>query len=59
MKIKPKTKAKVEKPVQKHVWGRVTESKQRTVTMICTCGNKYIKTRKGQTECLWCLLSVR
>ena len=51
-------KTKSKKEPQKHVWGRVTESKQRTVTLLCECGNKYIKTRKGQIMCLWCIAKV-
>ena len=59
MAIKPKQKKKEPKAAEKHVWGRVRESKQRTETTVGPCGNKYIKTRKGQLECLWCLMAAR
>jgi hypothetical protein len=38
-----------------HVWGHWVQEARRTETLICECGNKYIKTRKHQTVCLWCL----
>jgi len=59
MAINSKNSKAAVKPAQKHVWGRVTESKQRTVTLVCDCGNKYIKTRKGQVKCLWCIAVIR
>jgi len=38
-----------------HIWGRWTPAARLTVTLVCSCGNKYIKTRKNQVVCLWCM----
>ncbi len=27
----------------------------KTTALVCTCGNKYIKTRRMQKECLTCI----
>jgi hypothetical protein len=27
----------------------------KTQVLLCTCGNRYIKTRPGQTECVRCM----
>jgi len=35
--------------------GRWIENPNETEVLICTCGNKYIKTREGQTVCLRCV----
>jgi len=29
----------------------------KTQVLVCTCGNRYIKTRPGQTVCIKCLFS--
>ncbi len=52
-KIRKKTEKVLEKVT--HRWGTWSPAAQRTQTSVCRCGNKYIKTRKGQTVCLWCL----
>ncbi|MFA6536242.1 MAG: hypothetical protein WC250_02215 [Candidatus Paceibacterota bacterium] len=31
----------------------------KTVILVCSCGNKYIKTRPDQEACLRCLVVVR
>ena len=31
----------------------------KTVILICTCGNKYIKTRPEQDTCLRCLVEIK
>jgi hypothetical protein len=38
-----------------HTWGKWVERPRRTETLVCTCGNRYIKTRKNQTECISCI----
>jgi len=48
--------AKVEEKVV-HTWGKWVERPRRTETVVCTCGNRYIKTRKNQTECLQCTIA--
>ncbi|MBX4211160.1 hypothetical protein KW783_04300 [Candidatus Parcubacteria bacterium] len=35
--------------------GKWIEKKTVTEVLVCSCGNKYLKTRKGQTECLRCM----
>ncbi|MHB1086864.1 MAG: hypothetical protein ACYCZ0_03900 [Minisyncoccota bacterium] len=35
--------------------GKWTDSTKEVVVVVCTCGNKYIKTREGQSECLSCV----
>ena len=35
--------------------GKWTDSTREVVVIVCRCGNKYIKTREGQEECLSCL----
>ncbi len=35
--------------------GHWIEKPNRTPIVVCPCGNKYLKTRAGQTKCLRCL----
>lgn len=35
--------------------GKWIDSPRAAIIVKCTCGNKYIKTREGQTQCLACL----
>ena len=30
----------------------------KTVVHVCTCGNRYLKTRPGQTKCLRCMAYI-
>ncbi len=34
--------------------GHWIEKKNVTPILVCTCGNRYLKTRHGQTKCLRC-----
>lgn len=43
----------VSKTFQKN--GKWIERPAGSNIIVCSCGNKYIKTRKGQEECLTCL----
>ncbi len=45
---------KVEEKVV-HTWGKWVERPRRTETLVCACGNRYIKTRKNQSECISCI----
>lgn len=49
---------KAPKEAQKliHTWGKWVERPRRTETLVCACGNRYIKTRKNQKECLQCMV---
>jgi len=49
---------KVEKEEEKliHTWGKWVERPRRTETLVCACGNRYIKTRKNQKECVPCMV---
>lgn len=42
-----------------HTWGKWVERPRRTETLVCACGNRYIKTRLRQTECLSCTIAHR
>jgi hypothetical protein len=44
---------KITKTFQKD--GRWIERTTKTVILICVCGNRYIKTRPRQVECLRCM----
>lgn len=35
--------------------GKWVEKKTRTEVLLCSCGAKYIKTRKEQTVCIRCI----
>ncbi len=35
--------------------GKWVEKPFLTEVPVCVCGNKYIKTRNGQTECIKCI----
>ncbi len=39
-----------------HTWGKWVERPRRTETLICACGNRYIKTRPKQKECIPCMV---
>ncbi|MEX2010266.1 MAG: hypothetical protein WD874_00480 [Parcubacteria group bacterium] len=47
-----KTKAK---PKHSNI-GKWVEKKTRSEILLCPCGAKYIKTRKGQGTCVKCLV---
>jgi hypothetical protein len=38
-----------------HKDGHWIENPRKTSVLVCTCGNKYLKTRHGQNKCLRCL----
>jgi len=38
--------------------GKWTENPNPTAVLVCSCGNKYIKTREGQGVCVRCLVKV-
>jgi hypothetical protein len=50
---KAKKEAEKERPVH-NTWGWIEWSRRSDILM-CTCGNKYLKTRKGQKKCLRCV----
>lgn len=39
--------------------GKWTEKVSAPAVVVCKCGNKYIKTRLRQRECLQCMTRVR
>ena len=39
-----------------HTWGKWVERPRRTETLVCACGNRYIKTRPRQKECIPCIV---
>jgi hypothetical protein len=39
-----------------HTWGKFIERPRRTETLVCHCGNRYIKTRPRQSECIPCMV---
>ncbi|MDP2648565.1 MAG: hypothetical protein Q8P19_01555 [bacterium] len=39
--------------------GKWIENPNEPAIEVCECGNKYIKTRKGQEVCLMCITDVR
>ena len=58
--LKKKILKVVEKPKEEekliHTWGKWVERPRRTETLVCACGNRYIKTRKNQKECVQCMV---
>ena len=59
--IKKKTTKMLKAPIKEaekliHTWGKWVERPRRTETLVCACGNRYIKTRKNQKECLQCVV---
>jgi len=45
-------------PVNTFQWrGKFVAKPEREKAPVCACGNKYLKTRKNQTECLRCILN--
>jgi hypothetical protein len=44
-----------DKKKQQNNWSHWTAPERRTVTLVCTCGMRYIKTRARQTTCLMCM----
>jgi hypothetical protein len=38
--------------------GRWVEKPRRSEILTCSCGNKYIKTRDNQTECVRCMTHI-
>jgi hypothetical protein len=44
-------------PTNTFQWrGKVAVKTEREKAPVCICGNKYLKTRKNQKECLICIL---
>jgi hypothetical protein len=41
-----------------HKDGHWVDKPHKTVILVCSCGNKYLKTRPGQSACLKCFLVV-
>jgi hypothetical protein len=39
--------------------GKWIDKPMKTIVLVCACGNKYIKTRHKQAECLRCLTEVK
>ena len=39
--------------------GKWIANPNKVAVVLCKCGNKYIKTREGQRECLRCLAKVK
>lgn len=35
--------------------GKWVERPGKTMIVVCSCGNKYIKTRENQTQCVRCI----
>jgi hypothetical protein len=58
VKTSPKTLAK---PVKKTVPqpGQYVYRPLKCAVISCSCGDKYIKTRKNQTHCLRCIIEGR
>jgi hypothetical protein len=44
-----------EKKKQQNNWSHWTAPERRTITLVCACGMRYIKTRARQTTCLMCM----
>ena len=42
-----------------HKDGHWIENPRKNMVLTCTCGNKYLKTRSGQTKCLTCMSQGR
>jgi len=38
-----------------HKDGHWIENPRKNMVLTCTCGNKYLKTRHGQSKCLRCI----
>lgn len=47
--------ASKQKPVH-NSWGNWVERPRQSEIHMCSCGNKYLKTRKGQSTCIRCIL---
>jgi len=54
-KVLAKATATKEEEKVVHTWGKWVERPRRTETLVCECGNRYIKTRLKQTECINCI----
>ncbi|HEV3245061.1 MAG TPA: hypothetical protein VG102_01765 [Candidatus Paceibacterota bacterium] len=39
--------------------GKWIDNPNELIVLVCTCGNKYIKTRPEQTHCLQCFLKEK
>jgi len=52
MKVKSQTKRK---PMIIHKIGKWIPKKTKSEILLCVCGNKYIKTRPRQVECILCI----
>lgn len=39
--------------------GKWVEKPGKTEVLVCACGNKYIKSRTGQTSCVRCIKPVK
>jgi len=57
MIMKPNIKVNSTRTFQKD--GKWIEKPSVTEVVICACGEKYIKTRRGQAECLKCMRDTR
>jgi len=40
---------------QRHVYGSPVYKPTVSVILVCACGKRYLKTRKNQTTCIWCM----
>jgi len=47
------------KKFQKRGPGIWVEKPRRCEILICPCGNKYLKTREGQTVCIKCINELK
>lgn len=54
-KAPKKIDTKEKEKVAHNSWGSWTERPRRSDIVLCACGNRYIKTRKGQSVCVQCL----
>ena len=52
---KPAKKNEIPEKAAHNSWGSWVERPRRASILLCECGNRYIKTRKGQTVCVQCL----
>ncbi|MDD5068582.1 MAG: hypothetical protein PHS53_04525 [Candidatus Pacebacteria bacterium] len=67
MKTTTKTKSKKPMPVAvvlpprqyQNMKGKWVEKVTKSTVLLCVCGNKYLKTRPGQTTCVPCLVRLR
>lgn len=48
------------KPSKKNYFneGKWVEKPRRSEILVCSCGNKYIKTRPGQKTCVTCIVKA-